>query len=383
MIEVTPVRSKKERKQFIDFQYRLYSDDKVWVPPLKLERKELIDPQKNPYFENAKAQLFIAKREGQVVGRICAQVNDLHNKKYNEKTGHFGFYDCVDDQAVSKALFTAAENWLQEQGMDQIVGPFNLSINEESGVLIQGFDTPPYPYMPHNYSYYQKLIENCGYGKIKDLVAWSYDSKRPIPEPAMQIAQVVKEYPGLVVREVDMKNLERDVRIVADVFNSAWSKNWGFIPWTDAELKKVVKDFKMILEPKLALIAEVDGVPAAISIAFPNYHEAIQDLKGRLLPFGFIKFLYRLKARKIKTARLALLGIKKEFRHDILSGLSVYLYTEMHRRSKILGHQGGELSWTLDDNDKINNGISLMGGEPYKKYRIFQKPLSSPFQNKN
>ena len=224
-------------------------------------------------------------------------------------------------------------------------------------------------------STYQKLIESFGYKKIKDLFAWQYDATRPVPEQAQQISDVVKAYPGLVVREIDPKNLKRDVKIVSEVFNSAWSRNWGFIPWTDEELKKIVKDFKLILNPKLALIAEVDGKPAAISIAFPNFHEAIYDLKGRLFPFGFLKLLYRLKTNKIKTARLALLGIKKEFRHDILAGLSVYLYSEMHRRGQKIGLTGGELSWTLDDNEKINRGIELMGGKVYKKYRVYEKSL--------
>lgn len=375
MIKIIPVNTRHDRRRFVDFPYQLYSSDRNWVPPLKLERHELITPKTNPFFQNADVGLFIAEKEGRVVGRISAQINHLHNSRYNEQTGHFGFFDCVDDVDVAGRLLSSAESWLRAKGMNKVVGPFNFSINEESGLLIEGFDKQPYPYMPHNYPYYGNLMEQCGFAKAKDLIAWSYDSTRPVPEAAYQIAEVVKAYPGLVVREVDKKNLKRDVAIIADVFNSAWSKNWGFIPWTDAELAKVVKDFKMILEPKLALIAEVDGKPAAISVAFPNYHEAIKDLKGRLFPFGVFKFLYRLKTNKIKTARLALLGIKKEFRHDVLAGLSVYLYTEMHRRSKILGHIGGELSWTLDDNEKINNGIALMGGVPYKKYRIFEKSL--------
>ncbi|OVE81974.1 hypothetical protein BVY03_01615 [bacterium K02(2017)] len=375
MIKIIPVKSKKEKKHFINLPYHLYKNEAHWIPPLKLERKEFFDPKKNPYFDNAKVQLFVAEKNGKTVGRISAQVNDLHNKTYQENTGHFGFFDCIDDQEVSRALFQSAENWLRMQGMDKIVGPFNFSINEESGILIKGHNSKPYPFMPFNFDYYQSLLEAQGLSKVKDLIAWNYDSTKPIPEPAMQIANMVKEYPGLTVREVDSKNIKRDVQIIRDVFNSAWSKNWGFIPWTDAEVEKMAKDFKMILDPKLALIAEVNGEPAAISIAIPNYHEAIHDLKGRLLPFGIVKFLYRLKTKKIKSARLALLGIKKEFRNDILAGLSVYLYTEMHRRSQELGHVGGELAWTLDDNDKINNGIAMMGGDPYKKYRLYEKNL--------
>jgi hypothetical protein len=375
MIKIIPVENKKQKKQFINFPYKLYKDHPYWVPPLKFERAELLDPKKNPYFNNAEAQLFLALQEGEVVGRIAAQINRLHNERHAEKTGNFGLFDVIDDAFVAKSLLDAAEIWLKERNMENIVGPFNLCINEESGLLIEGYDYEPFPYMAYNHAYYQKLVEAIGYQKIKDLYAWQYDSTQPIPEVAKQIAAAVKAYPGLVIREVDTKNLKRDVEIISDVFNSAWSKNWGFIPWTKEELEKITKDFKLILDPKLALIAEVDGKPAAISIAFPNYHEAIKDLKGNLFPFGFIKFLYRLKTRKIKTARLALLGIKKEFRNDVLSGLSVCLYAEMHKRSQELGHVGGELSWTLDDNEKINRGIELMGGKVYKKYRIYQKNL--------
>jgi hypothetical protein len=376
MLKIIPVTNHKLKKVFINFPYALYRGDKNWVPHLRMDRSDMINPKKNPFFQYAKAQLFLAFKDGEPVGRISAQVNSLHNERYQEKTGHFGFFDSIDDKTVAKELCLAAEKWLAEQGMDKIVGPLSLSINEEAGVLIEGFDTPPYPYMSHNYPYYAGLLEEVGFSKIKDLIAYNYTTNRPIPEAAEQIAAAVKNYPGLVVREIDFKNMERELHIVSDVFNSAWSKNWGFVPWTEAEIVKAAKDFKMILNPKLALIIEVNGQPAAISIAIPNYHEIIKDLDGRLFPFGFLKLLYRLKTNKIKSARQCLLGIKKEFRNDVLAGLSVFLYSEMHRRSNELGHWGGETSWMLEDNHKINNGILAMGGVPYKKFRLFQKTLT-------
>ncbi len=374
-IKILPVTDKKTKKAFINFQYEHYKNDPHWVPPLKQERKEHLDPKKNPFFQNAKAQLFLALKGDEIVGRISAQVNKLHNERYGEQTGHFGFFEAVNDNEVARELTLAAENWLKSQGMNKMVGPMSLSINDEVGILIEGFEAPPYPLMGHNPAYYQEVLEECGFKKAKEMIAWRYDSTRAVPETAMQIAEVVKTYPGLTVREVDFKHMERDMRIVSEVFNSAWSKNWGFVPWTDKEIVKAAKDFKMILNPKLALIAEVNGQPAAISIAIPNYHEAIKDLKGRLLPFGLLKLIYRLKTNKIKTARLCLLGIKKEFRNDILAGLSVYLYTEMHRRGQEIGLTGGELSWTLDDNEKINHGIAMMGGVPYKRYRVYEKGI--------
>lgn len=375
MIQVVPVNSRKLRRAFINLPYELYKNDPHWIPPLKLERKELINPKKNPFFENAEVQLFVAFKEGKPVGRISAQINRLHNERYHEQTGHFGLFESVENSGVSEALFKAAEKWLGERGMNKICGPFSFSINEEVGLLIDGFDSPPFPYMAHNPPYYQQLMAQAGYQKIKDLLAWKYLTQRDVPEAAHQIAEAVRKYPGLVVREVNLKEMEKELRIISEVFNSAWSKNWGFIPWTDSEIKKTAKDMKMVLDPKMALIAEVNGKPAAISIAIPNYHEAIRDLNGRLFPFGIFKLLYRLKTRKIKSSRQVLLGIKKEYRSDVLGALSVLFYTEMHQRSRELGHWGGETSWTLEDNEKINHGIELMGGEVYKRYRIFEKSL--------
>lgn len=375
MIQVIPVCTKKQKKLFVDFPYQLYRNDPFWVPPLKMERRNVINPSKNPFFEYADVELFIAVDGGKPVGRISAQVNSLHNKRYNEKTGHFGFFDSINDPETARLLFNSAGEWLKLRGMEKMAGPFSFCINEEAGLLVEGFDSPPYPFMPHNFSYYESLITNSGFVKAKDFLAWSYRSDHPVPELAGRIAEAVRKYPGLVVREMDPRNMKRELEIIRDVFNSAWSKNWGFVPWTDSELKKMSKDLKLVLEPKLALIAEVGGVPAAISIAIPNYHEAIRDLNGRLFPFGLFKLLYRLKWKGVKSARLALLGIKKEFRGDVLGGLSVLLYTEMHCRSLELGHWGGELSWTLADNEKISHGITLMGGTPYKKYRVFEKPL--------
>lgn len=374
-LQIIPVKSRQELKRFIELPYTLYTNDPHWIPPLRLERREFLSPRKNPFFDIAQVQLFLATENGRDVGRISAQINSLHNDRYQEKTGHFGLFECVNDSSVSGALFQAAQDWLRERDMNQMTGPFSLSINEETGLLVEGFDSSPYPFMAHNPPYYAALLAAAGFEKIKDLIAWDYDATRPVPEAAHQIADAVRAHPGLVVREINPRKMEQEIRIISEVFNSAWEKNWGFIPWTEAEIKKMAKDFKLIIEPKLGLIAEVNGVPAAISLAIPNYHEAIRDLGGHLFPLGIFKMLYRLKTRKIKTARLALLGIKREFRHDVLSGLSVLLYVEMHRRSQELGHRGGELSWTLEDNIKINHGIELMGGRAYKKYRVYQRVL--------
>lgn len=374
MIEVIPVQNQRQKNDFIDFPYALYQNHPTWIPPLKFERRQFFDPQKNPYYNHAKVALFLAYKNNKIVGRISAQINFLHNERYSEKTGHFGSFECTHDQEVVKSLFEAAENWLKKQDMTQMTGPFSFSTNEESGLLVEGFEHQPYPFTPYNFDYYPRLIENQGLKKIKDLIAWSYTATNP-PEAVEQISKIVREYPGLKIRRVDLKNLKRDVKIISDVFNSAWSKNWGFVPWTEAEINKMAKELKLILDPNIALIAEVDGQPAAIAIAFPNFNEAIQDLNGKLFPFGFLKFLYRIKTHKVRTARMALLGIKKEFRGDILGGLSVLLYGDILKRAVKVGYTGGELSWTLEDNEKINKGIELMGGTPYRKFRVYGKKI--------
>lgn len=376
MLEIIPVSDGRLKKEFIRFPYSLYKKDPNWVPHLRLERTEMITPKKNPFFEHGEAELFLAARNGEVVGRISAHINHLHNERYGEKTGHFGFFDAIDDAEIFRALLARGGEALRKKGMNKIVGPLSFSINEEAGVLVEGFDAPPYPFMTHNFPYYDSHITKAAYSKAKDLIAWKYDATRPIPEPAVQIADVVRQHPGLVIREVNLKKMKEEMAIIRDVFNSAWANNWGFVPWTEAELNKMGKEMKLVLDPRVALIAEVGGKPAAICIAIPNYYDAIRDLNGRLFPFGLLKLLYRLKIKKmVKTARLCLLGVKKEFRGDILGGLSVLLYVEIHQRGQKLGYVGGELSWTFEDNEKINNGITLMGGIPYKKYRIYQKDL--------
>lgn len=371
-LQIVPVTTKGQLKAFIKLPWKIYKNDPHWVPPLLMEENNRFDPRKNPVFEHLQAQYYLAYRGDEVVGRISAQVDHLHNQTHDEKCGFFGCFECIDDELVAHALLDAAWNWLKTKNLNCMRGPFTLNINEESGLLIEGFDTDPYILMAHHQPYYLKLLESFGLKKTKDLLSWKYDAKRPVPEPAQQISDVVAAYPGLKIREVNKKNLAHDTQIIMDIFNEAWSKNWGFVPLTAAEIGKAVKDFQLILEPKLALIAEVNGEPAAISLALPNINEAIKDLNGKLFPFGLIKLLYRLKTNKIKHARQIILGVRKKFRGDILGGLSVLLYSMMHRNGASIGIEGGECSWTLEDNEKINMGISLMGGEVYKKYRILE-----------
>ncbi|MBI4197183.1 MAG: N-acetyltransferase [Deltaproteobacteria bacterium] len=374
-VHVEPVVSKRQLKEFIKLPWRIYESDPAWIPPLIQERLDFLNPKKNPFFEHADVQLFLAYKNGELVGRTSVQIDHLFNQIHKEKTGFFGFFESENDPEIAVALIKKCEGWLKEKGMTKVRGPFSFSSMDECGFLVDGFQYAPFILTAHSTPYYPALAEQAGLGKAKDLYCWKYDGRNPIPEMPLAIAEEVRKHPGLVVREVDPGHLERDVRIIMDVFNSAWSQNWGFVPMTEAELKKAAQDFKLILEPTMALIAEVDGKPAAISLSLPNINQAIRDLDGKLFPLGLLKLLYRVKRKKISGYRLIALGVKKEFRGSVLGGLSVLLYVEMHRRGKKLGLKECELSWTLEDNEKINTGIEFMGGERYKTYRIYEKTL--------
>jgi hypothetical protein len=375
-VSVRPVRTRAERKAFIRLQWEVMRGVPHWVPPLRLERKELIDPRKNPFFEHGEAELFLAYRGGVPVGRISAQVDRLHLERYGDDTGFFGFFDAPDDPAVARALWEAVEGWHRARGHARVRGPFQLNINGEAGVLVDGFDTPPSLMMPHNPPYYGALLEGLGLGKAKDLYAWRYHPGE-LTEPTRMLADMTRGVEGLIVRGIDTSRLPEEVRTIMTIFNEAWSNNWGYVPLTELELEKMAKEFKLIVDPAIALVAELDGEPAAMALALPNLNAAIHDLNGRLLPFGWAKLLWRLKVHKPNSARLVLLGIRPKFRgRPELKGLSVLLYSEIHTRGTAAGYTGAsELSWTLEDNRKINQGIALMGGKKYKTYRVYEKAL--------
>ena len=281
----------------------------------------------------------------------------------------------VDDAEVAKALLDTACRWLRERGMKRVRGPLSLSINEELGCLVEGFDTPPMILMQHHRPYQAGLIQNAGFEKAKDLYAWRYQVG-DLPERVRKAHDEVEALPEVKSRHVDMKNLDADMRIVMEVFNDAWSENWGFVPFTERELSKLAADLKLIAIPELSYITEVDGEPAAVAVALPNINELIADLNGKLLPLGLPKLLWRLKVTGPKTARLSILGIKKKFRAQRkYAGLSIYLYAKLNAAGKRLGIEWGELSWTLEDNGPVNTAIKLMGGKIYKKYRVFEKTL--------
>jgi hypothetical protein len=362
---------------FIDAGHEVFRTDSTWVPPLHFELKERLDPKKNPFFTRAEAMLFTAWRDGRVVGRCSAQIDREHLRVWNDSTGFFGFFDTIDDAEVAKALVGAAEGWLRRRGMKRMLGPMSLYVNEEIGVLIEGFDTPPMMMMGHSRPYQAKLAEACGLVKEKDLLAWRYTKDQVFPDRVLKAWEHVKSLPEVRLRSVNMKDMDAEIRAVMDIYNDAWEGKWGMVPALPDEVAKVAKDLKLILDPDIAFMAEIHGKPAGMCIMLPNLNEAIQDLEGRLLPLGVLKLLYRVKVKHPKTTRLMMLGIRKEYTKNVkrYGGLSAAMYVEVAKRGIAKGYEWGELSWTREDDTPINLGIRSMGAKLYKKYRVYQKPI--------
>ena len=375
-VKVRQIDSKADRRKFVNVPWAVHTDDASWVPPLKRDVLDTLNPRKNPFFEHGEAALFVAERGGEAVGRITAHTNRLHNEYHNDKAGFFGFFECVEDETVSGALLETAEDWLREQGRDKVLGPESFSTNEEAGMVVEDREGPPMIMCAQNPPYYPRLVEAAGYEKAKDLYGWYYEVGE-IPEGPIAVAQQVEHYPGLTVRQADPKHMERDIHIIREVFNAAWSDNWGYVPWTDSEVEHAAKQIKMIIAPEITAIAEVDGKPAGFMVALPNINETIKDLNGRLFPTGIFKLIWRLKLkrRRPRSARLLLLGVKPEYRGGALGGLSVLLYVIAHHGGEKIGIEFGELGWTLEDNEKINAGIQFMGGRLGKVYRVYGKDL--------
>ena len=363
------------KRDFLGVVNSIYQSDKAYVRPLDMEVGQRLDPKKNPFFEHGEGVVFVAYKDGKPVGRATASIDREHLARYGDNVGFFGFVDTIDDAEVVRALLTQAEAWLKERGMKTMRGPMSLSINEEMGCLVDGFDTKPFVMMPHHRPYQAGLIEKAGFEKVKDVYAWSYRIGE-LNKRTQRAQREMSALPEVESRMVDRKHLERDVRLVVDIFNDAWSENWAFVPLTRNEVAKMAEDFKLLLVPELTRIVSIEGEPAAVSLALPNLNEMIGDLNGKILPFGIAKLLYRLKVKGPKSARLVILGIRKKFRMQRrYMPLSSFLYAEMNESAKKLGLEHGELGWTLEDNHAVNAGIKMMGGTAYKTYRVYERPI--------
>ena len=360
-------------KKFIKVPWGIYADDPCWVPPLIQERLDLLSP-KHPYFEHAQAQFWIAYQNGKAVGRISAQIDQLKPISEHESVGYFGMFECVDDVEIAGELFAHVEQWISSHQCALIRGPFSLSINQESGLLIKGFDTQPYIMMGHAKRYYQNLFEKNHYQKAKDLFAWlnKCDFENP---PAMQ--RILKRYENrIVLRDIDKNNIQTDMKIMLDIFNDSWANNWGFIPFTENEFMHLGKEMLQLISPNHFKIAEFEGKPAGMVVGLPNFNEITKDLNGRLLPIGIFKFLWRLKFSRPASGRGALLGIKQEYQNHMKgSALALTLIGKFKQFAIEVGFQQHELSWVLEDNMRLNKILEGLGATQYKTYRVFEKRL--------
>lgn len=376
MISVEKVMSKRDRLAFISFPSSLYDNDPNWIPPLTVERLEHLSA-KNPGTEHIRWQAWIAKSQGKRVGRITAQIDTLHRERYGNDTGHIGMIDAVDDPVVFHALFAAAEAWLRAEGARIISGPFSLNINQESGLLVEGFDTPPSVMMPHGKPWYGARVEQQGYTKGIDLLAYWMQCRDLTFSPSLSrlMDQVRKR---VTIRCIHRQRFAAEMQILREVFNSGWQHNWGFVPFTDREFATMGEQLKFLVPDDMIYIAEMDAVPCGFIVAMPNINEAIADLNGSLFPFGWAKLLWRLKVSGVRTARVPLMGIRKEHQFSRIGPVIALLLIEALREPFARRHiEAVEMSWILESNTGMRTILEKIGGKPYKRYRLYEKVLRS------
>jgi GNAT superfamily N-acetyltransferase len=373
-VEVRPVQGRGDRDAFLRLPWRIYEDDPAWVPPLLHDVRTLLDPDKHPFHRHADVQCFLAWRGGNPVGRIAAIVNRAHIDFHEERAGFFGLWETIDDVAVSNALLQTAERWLVERGMHTVRGPFNLSSNDElysGGVLIDGFGFPPIVMMAHSPPYYASLLEGAGYEKSKDLLSYWLAGEQP-PERLTRGAERILRREGITIRSIDMRRFDEEVAIVQDIYNSAWERNWGFLPMTGEEIEHMARQLRPVVNPRLCAIAEADGEPVGFALGLPDYNQALRHVNGRLFPFGLLKLLwYR---RKIDAARVLTLGVKRGYRSK---GLDALLILHIWREGVRAGYAKGECSWILEDNWDMRRGLERIGATVYKTYRVYEKQLTA------
>ncbi|MGE0211258.1 MAG: dATP pyrophosphohydrolase [Parvibaculaceae bacterium] len=374
-VTIRKVEGAKDIDRFLEVPFDLYRDDPNWIAPLFLERHEHLSPKRNPYFKHAEVQLFLATRGERPVGRISAQIDRLRLERYGDATGQFGFLEAPDDPEVFAALFDTAAEWLKARGMRRMQGPFSFSINEETGLLVDGFNAPPRLMMGHALPYAGPRVEEQGFIKAMDVFAYDYDA-RPLPRAMAAMVSRAEASGDLDVRPLSKKNLKRDLALIVSIFNDAWSSNWGFVPWTNEEIEALGNNLKLLVGEDYVAIASWKGVPAAMAVSLPDINLAIRDLKGRLLPLGWAKLLWRVFARPPRAVRLPLMGVLKEHQSTpVGAALALAVIDRIRAAHVARGTTRGELSWILEDNMPMRRMIEGLGGRPYKTYRIYERGL--------
>jgi len=372
-LQVQEVTTPEQLEAFIRFPFRLHRDEPHWVPPLFVERREFYHPGKNPLFEYARVQLFSASRAGELVGAVAAVRNDRYGQFHPEEAhvGFFGSYDCVPEQEVADALFAAAGGWLKEQGKTVMRGPVNLTTNDVVGLLVDGFGDDPAIMMPYNPPYYAGQFDAAGFTPAKDLFAFSLTAAEYTGR-LDRVARRLAERGKLRIRPVDLGRWKQELEFVRSCYNQAWARNWGFVPWTDRELDFIAKELKPLIDPRLAFMGEVDGVPAGFAISVPDANEAIKLARGRLFPFGLLRLLWKLKVSKCSRIRTIAMGVLPEYRKR---GLDAFLVRHLIDSAIGMGYPCSEMGWVLEDNQPMLAALEQLKARKTKTYRVYDRSV--------
>ena len=366
---VRPVGSRADLRRFIGYPFARYRDDPHWVPPPLVAEREQFDPEKNPFYEHARVDLFLAYRAGEVVGRVAAIDDDNHNRTHCENLAFFGFFEAKDEEAA-KVLLARVEEWGRRLGRSALRGPAKPSLNHSAGFQVDAFGSDPYIMMPYNPPEYPRYAEQTGYRKAKDLYAWLFEREWEVKKIGRLAERVRKRHDNLVIRPLDMKRWDAELGRFRDLYNRSWERNWGFVRYTDAEFEHLAKEFKLILDPELVALAEVDGELAGVTVVLPDANQVFKKMRGRLLPFGILHFLNRKKI--IDQLRLPILGVAPEHRNK---GFELAMIHDLYERAIAKGYKRCECSWTLEDNRAMNHVIEAGGARHYKTYRIYEKEI--------
>lgn len=372
-VDVIEVESRAQLKQFITLPNRLYASEPNYVAPLLTERLEFFDKTRNPFYKTATTNLFLALRDGEVVGRCATCVNYTHNSFHMEKTGFFGFFDTIDDFEVARPLLKVAMITLKKAGMDKMRGPMNFSTNHEIGFLIDGFDSPPMVMMPYNHPYQPRLAEQFGMKKVMDLLAFRLTKEADLAPRVVRVVERLQKRSNITIRNLRMKHFDEEIGLVREVYNQAWQYNWGFVPLEDSEFAYIARTMKQIVDPDLVFVAELRGTPVAFLLALPDINQALIRLNGRLFPFGIVKLLWHTKVRnKIEGLRMITMGVVPEHQKRAIDSM---MYVAMFKKGVEKGYKWAELSWMLETNHLVISAVKQMGAEVYKRYRIVEMPL--------
>ncbi len=372
---VRPVQSRRDLRRFVQLPYDLYQGNHYWVPPLRVDQFEMLNPRKHPFYDHGRMQMFLAfDQNGDVVGRIAAIINGMHLKTHNDQTGFFGFFETQERYEIAEALLHAAATWLRGEGMHHIRGPVNPSVNDPAGLLVDGFDRIPSLMMTYNFPYYEEYLLRWGFSRVMTLWAYYIHRKHVLLDRLRRGAAIVhRRTPGLSIRTLDFSRFDQEIKIIRDIFNDAWSDNWGFVPFTEREFQHLAKGMKQIIDPRICFILENDGEPVGFTISIPDINPTFQRIpNGRLFPFGLAKLLILTKFARVTEVRVPLMGIRKSFQRHALDVIAVL---ETIEKTSQYGYMAGELSWVLDDNHVLRNFLTSINSVADKQYAILEASL--------